>query len=72
MEVHLNYAYSSLSLYYSGNASTLSDGAAATVLMTEEALKKYGGTPLARIIGKIMIKYQSWTNQFEEIKNQLK
>ena len=48
----------SLSLYYSGNASTLSDGAAATVLMTEEALKKYGGTPLARIIGKIMIKYQ--------------
>ena len=72
MEVHLNYAYSSLSLYYSGNASTLSDGAAATVLMTEEALKKYGGTPLARIIGKIMIKYQIWTNQFEEIKNQLK
>ena len=38
---------------WSGNASTLSDGAAATVLMTEEALKKYGGTPLARIIGKI-------------------
>jgi len=26
--------------------------------MTEEALKKYGGTPLARIIGKIMRKYQ--------------
>ena len=48
----------SLRLYYSGNASTLSDGAAATVLMTEEALKKYGGTPLARIIGKIMRKYQ--------------
>jgi len=34
-----------------GNASTLSDGAAATVLMTEEALKEYGATPLARIVG---------------------
>merc|ERR1711962_10573 len=34
-----------------GNASTLSDGAAATVLMTEEALKEYGATPLARILG---------------------
>lgn len=34
-----------------GNASTLSDGAAATVLMTEEAANKYGATPLARIVG---------------------
>jgi len=34
-----------------GNASTLSDGAAATVLMTEEAVNKFGATPLARIIG---------------------
>jgi len=34
-----------------GNASTLSDGAAATVLMTEEGLKKFGATPLARIVG---------------------
>jgi acetyl-CoA C-acetyltransferase len=34
-----------------GNASTLSDGAAATILMTEEAMKKYGATPLARIVG---------------------
>jgi len=33
-----------------GNASTLSDGAAACVLMTGEALKKYGATPLARIV----------------------
>jgi len=34
-----------------GNASTLSDGAAATILMTEDAVKKYGATPLARIVG---------------------
>jgi len=34
-----------------GNASTLSDGAAATVLMTEEAVKKYGAVPMARIVG---------------------
>jgi len=34
-----------------GNASTLSDGAAATVLMTEEAVNKYGAVPLARIVG---------------------
>jgi len=34
-----------------GNASTLSDGAAATVLMTEEAVNRFGATPLARIIG---------------------
>jgi len=34
-----------------GNASTLSDGAAATVLMTEEAVHRFGATPLARIIG---------------------
>jgi len=34
-----------------GNASTLSDGAAATVLMTEAAVKKYGAVPLARIVG---------------------
>lgn len=34
-----------------GNASTLSDGAAATVLMTAEAAQQLGCTPLARIVG---------------------
>lgn len=34
-----------------GNASTLSDGAAATILMTSEAASKSGVTPLARIVG---------------------
>merc|ERR1712183_310582 len=34
-----------------GNASTLSDGAAATVLMTAEAAEKLGCKPLARIVG---------------------
>merc|ERR1712227_628838 len=34
-----------------GNASTLSDGAAATVLMTAEAAERLGCKPLARIVG---------------------
>ena len=33
-----------------GNASTLSDGAAATVLMTEDAMKQYGAKPLAPLL----------------------
>ncbi len=32
------------------NASTINDGAAALVLMDEQALKTYGATPLARIV----------------------
>jgi acetyl-CoA acetyltransferase len=35
-----------------GNSSKLNDGAAATVLMSEEALKKKGLAPLARIVCK--------------------
>lgn len=35
------------------NASTLNDGAAALVLLTEAAAKKYGIKPLARIVGKL-------------------
>ncbi len=34
------------------NASTLNDGAAALVLMTESGLEKTGAQPLARIVGK--------------------
>ena len=34
------------------NASTLNDGAAALVLMTERAAKKAGIVPLAKIVGK--------------------
>lgn len=34
-----------------GNASTLSDGAAATILMTAEAAQRLGCKPLARIVG---------------------
>jgi acetyl-CoA C-acetyltransferase len=33
------------------NASTLNDGAAALVLLTEETAKKYGVKPLARVVG---------------------
>ena len=34
-----------------GNASTLNDGAAAVVLMNEEAVKRFKVTPLARVVG---------------------
>lgn len=34
-----------------GNASTLNDGAAAVVLMSEDAVKRFNVTPLARIVG---------------------
>lgn len=34
------------------NASTLNDGAAALVLMTADALKRLGVSPLARIVCK--------------------
>ncbi len=34
-----------------GNASGISDGGAANVVMSEEAVKKYGVTPLARVAG---------------------
>ena len=34
-----------------GNSSQMSDGAAAVILMSERAMKKYGLTPLARFVG---------------------
>lgn len=34
-----------------GNSSQMSDGAAANVLVSEEALQKYGLTPMAKLIG---------------------
>lgn len=37
------------------NASTLNDGAAALVLMTESGLKKTGAQPLARVVGKYVL-----------------
>ncbi len=35
-----------------GNASTLSDGAAMTVVVSEAAIKKFGAAPLARIVAQ--------------------
>ncbi len=35
------------------NSSTLNDGAAALVLMSESGLKKTGAKPLARIVGVV-------------------
>ena len=40
------------------NASTLNDGAAALVLLTETAARKYTVKPLARIVGKLITDYQ--------------
>ena len=37
------------------NASTLNDGAAALVLMSQDAAKRTGATPLARIIGESQV-----------------
>ena len=37
------------------NASTLNDGAAALILMTQAALKKTGAVPLARVVGTITL-----------------
>jgi acetyl-CoA acyltransferase len=34
-----------------GNSSQMSDGAAAVILMSEKAVKRYGATPLARFRG---------------------
>ena len=45
-----------------GNASTLSDGAAACVLMTAEAAEKLGCKPLAR--DQIMLNRQSSNFKF--------
>ena len=39
------------------NASTLNDGAAACVLMTEAAVERLGVTPLARIVGRCSCTY---------------
>ncbi len=39
------------------NASTLNDGAAALVLMTEIAAKSAGVTPLAKIIGSAICRH---------------
>lgn len=37
-----------------GNASGVNDGAAALIIASEEAIKKYGLTPIARIVGGAM------------------
>ena len=37
------------------NASTLNDGAAACVLMTSKAAEKNGVTPLARVVGMVIL-----------------
>jgi len=34
-----------------GNSSQMSDGASAVVLMSEDALKEYGATPMAKVLG---------------------
>jgi len=38
-----------------GNASGLNDGAAATIIASEDAVKKYGLTPMARIVSSAVV-----------------
>jgi acetyl-CoA acyltransferase len=47
----LNPAFMPGGTVTAGNASQMSDGAAASVLMSEEALKKTGAQPIARLAG---------------------
>ena len=42
------------------NASTLNDGAAALVLLTEAAAKKYSIKPLARVVGEYLTMYYQY------------
>jgi len=46
----LRPAFSKEGTVTAANASTLNDGASAIILMSEEAVKKYGATPIARIV----------------------
>lgn len=46
----LRPAFSSEGTVTAANASTLNDGASAVILASEEAVKRYGLTPLARIV----------------------
>jgi acetyl-CoA acyltransferase len=47
----LNPAFTPKGSVTAGNASQMSDGAAASVVMSEKAMKKIGATPLARLVG---------------------
>ncbi len=38
-----------------GNSSQISDGAAALVIASEEAVKRYGLTPMARIVARVVV-----------------
>ncbi len=47
----LNPVFEKTGTVTAANASTINDGAAAIVLMSADALEKYGVTPLAKIVG---------------------
>lgn len=47
----LKPAFASTGSVTAGNSSQTTDGAAATLLMSEEAVKKYGVKPIAKVVG---------------------
>jgi len=56
----LRPAFKKDGLFTAGNSSQISDGAAALLLASEEALDRYGLKPLARILGGTMHAGETW------------
>ena len=56
----LRPAFSADGVLTAGNSSQLSDGAAALVLASEQAVKQYGLKPMARILGSAFAGVEPW------------
>jgi len=56
----LRPAFAEDGILTAGNASQISDGAAALLLASEDAIQKYNLTPLARILGSSWAAVESW------------
>ncbi len=56
----LRPAFSANGVLTAGNSSQLSDGAAALVLASEQAVKQYGLKPIARLLGGAYAGVESW------------
>ncbi|NON62449.1 thiolase family protein [Acidianus sp. RZ1] len=56
----LKPAFSKDGFHTAGNSSQISDGASAMVIMSENAVKKYGVEPLARVMGFSWVGIESW------------
>ncbi|MBE9007965.1 thiolase family protein [Fortiea sp. LEGE XX443] len=61
----LKPAFQENGVFTAGNSSQLSDGAAALVLVSKEAVKRYQLQPIARLIGGVWIGGETW--RFPEV-----